>query len=162
MHVKQPHLIQNYNQFMGGVDLYGAYLSSLFGRKKWYWMALVNYIRVLQLAAFKFYGNYHNRKTAQFDFLWNIVIEISSKINNQTHITGPKRNPCLPQILDESHFSVNADIQGCCTYCKKMRMKYNKCNIFLHESFLCFYHFYENNILFGLFFKLSNKDKIDK
>ena len=66
-------------------------LHPCIGGKKWYWMALVNYIRVLQLVAFIFYDNCHNRKTAQLDFLWNIVIEISSKMNNRTHNRTKKK-----------------------------------------------------------------------
>ena len=56
--VPQPHLIRHYNLYMDGVDLLDGYLNNLrpcIGGKKWYWVQLINCVRLMQVAAFRFF-----------------------------------------------------------------------------------------------------------
>ena len=48
--VAQPNLICQYNCYMSGVDQLDGYLNNLrpcIGRKKWYWVQMINMIRIL-------------------------------------------------------------------------------------------------------------------
>ena len=51
----QPSFIRQYNEHMDGVDQLDSYLNNLrpfIGGEKWYWMQLINFTRVMQVAAF--------------------------------------------------------------------------------------------------------------
>ena len=65
INVPQPHLIRKYNAYMGGVDQLDGYLNNLrpcIGGKKWYWIQLINLVRLLQVAAYRFFVNCILRK----------------------------------------------------------------------------------------------------
>ena len=56
IHVSQPAMIDDHNGHMGGVDIFDGYLANLrpcIGGKKWYWMPMINCVRLLQVAAFR-------------------------------------------------------------------------------------------------------------
>ena len=64
--VAQPNLIRQYNCYMGGVDQHDGYLNNLrpcIGGKKWYWVQMINMIRILQVAAYRFYCQLHPEKS---------------------------------------------------------------------------------------------------
>ena len=63
--VPQPNLIRMYNAYMGGVDQLDGYLNNLrpcIGRKKWYWMQLINLVRLMQVAVFHFFSHLPREK----------------------------------------------------------------------------------------------------
>src|ERR1700761_927966 len=60
--VKQPFLIKQYNQGMGGMDLLGSMLSSYRPRlrsKKWWWNLFSNGLNMAVVAAYPFYQYLH-------------------------------------------------------------------------------------------------------
>ena len=75
--VSQPHLIRKYNAYMGGVDQLDIYLNNLrpcIGSKKWYWVQLINQVRLLQVAAFCIFCHLHpGKKISQLEFVRAIV-----------------------------------------------------------------------------------------
>ena len=77
--ILQPYLIRQYNGHMGGVDQLDSYLNNLrpcIGGEKWYWMQLINFVRVMQVAAFRLYSMIHpDEKLFQLGFIRSFVRE---------------------------------------------------------------------------------------
>ena len=56
----QPHAVQKYNQYMGGIDQLDGFVNNmhpLTGGKKWYWMQMINLVQSLQVGSYHFYVN---------------------------------------------------------------------------------------------------------
>ena len=75
--VAQPNLIRQYNCYMVGVDQLDGYLNNLrpcIAGKKWYWVQMINMIRIPQVAAYRFYCQLHpEKRVSQLDFICSLV-----------------------------------------------------------------------------------------
>ena len=73
------HVIRKYNTHMGGIDQLDGYLNNLrpcIGGKKWYWTQLINLVRLLQVAAFRFFCRLHpEKKVSQLEFVRAVVYQ---------------------------------------------------------------------------------------
>lgn len=138
INVPQPHVICKYNRYMGGVDLLDGFLNNMrpaVGGKKWYWMQMINLVRLLQVAAFRFYVNL-GHETSQLDFLRDIVH--SHVTQRQSH----SRSTAVPRMTDMqvSHY-LTAVTQGRCRQCRKnCRLQCEACGVRLHQNCFANYH----------------------
>ena len=98
--VTQPNLIWKYNSYMGGVGQLDSCLNNLrpcIGGKKWYWAQLINMVRVLQVAAYRFYCLLHSHKrVSQLDFLRNIVHQYVRTDRTALRKNYPSPTLCQP------------------------------------------------------------------
>ena len=56
INIKQPHMISNYNKYMGGVDLLDQFLSTYrtqLQSKKWWWNIFSNFLNLTVVAAWR-------------------------------------------------------------------------------------------------------------
>lgn len=146
--VNQPAMIATYNHHMGGVDLLDGYLANMrpcIGGKKWYWMPLVNTVRLLQVAAYRAYVNLDHPGTSQLEFLRMVVAEsVAGFTRNPGNRAGRQCALVVPRLLTEDHIPVPSEKQGRCRVCKSnSRMKCSICNVQVHEKFSCFIKLHE-------------------
>ena len=140
--VPQPHLVKKYNAHMGGVDLLDGYLNNLrpcIGGKKWYRTQLINFVRIMQVAAYRFYCHLHpEKRVSQIDFVRSIVHQYV-----RYDRTAQKINVSIPNLVSRDtngHF-LQAHSQGRCKYCQKnCRMICPTCNVRLHVNCFPLYH----------------------
>lgn len=139
----QPLMIRKYNAHMGGVDQLDAYLNNLrpcIGGKKWYWMQLINLVRLLQVAAFRLFNNLHpDKKVSQLSYLRALVHQyIRFDRKNERFV-----NTSMPRLVSRNtngHF-LESSSQGRCKYCmKNCRMVCSACNVRLHNKCFPLYH----------------------
>ena len=147
IHVPQPAMICNYNGHMGGVDVLDGFLANLrpcIGGKKWYWMPLINCLRLLQVAAFRAYVALGHNKISQLEFLRSVVkMAISETTLSTPSRPGKRRASVLPRRLTEDHIPTPAEKQGRCSFCKKnTRMQCSLCDVLLHQNAVCFNGFH--------------------
>ena len=140
--MQQPYLIKKYNAHMGGVDQLDGYLNNLrpcIGGKKWYWMQLINLVRLLQTAAFRLYNKLHpEKKVSQLCFLHSLVHQYVTFDRQQARLNISQ--PRLVSRDTNGHF-LETHTQGRCKYCKKnCRLICNACNVRLHSQCFPLYH----------------------
>ena len=136
--VPQPDCIKRYNLHMEGVDLLDSYLNNLrpsIGGKKWYWTQLVNFLRQLQVAAYRLYSRLHpEEKIVQLNFLRNVVHQYKQLQRNSTPVQ-PDEARLVPMLVNNHILA--PFIQGRCKVCRKNTKKgCLACNVRLHEK--CF------------------------
>ena len=141
--VHQPAQIGSYNAHMGGVDILDGYLANLrpcIGGKKWYWMPLINIIRLLQVAAYRSYVSLDHPQTSQLEFVRHIVAETVTRLQTRSATrTGQRSSLIIPRGLTDEHVPVPAESQGRCVACStNTRMKCSICEVRVHEKFQCF------------------------
>ena len=137
----QPDCIKKYNSHMGGVDQLDSYLNNLrpsIGGNKWYWTQLVNWIRLLQVAAFRLLSRLHpDEKVSQLVFLRGIVHQY---IRFQSSIPISPDDARLVQMAVNSH-ALAPFTQGRCKVCQKNTKKgCQACNVRLHERCFPLFH----------------------
>ena len=114
------------------------------GGKKWYWMPLINCLRLLQVAAFRAYVALGHSKISQLEFLRSVVqMSVPETTLYTPSRPGRRRASVLPRRLTEDHIPEPAKKQGRCSFCKKnTRMKCFLCDFLLHQSAVCFNGFH--------------------
>ena len=125
---------------MGGVNQLDGYLNNLrpcIGGKKWYWMQLINLVRLLQVSAFRLFCHLHREKRFQSWSLYELL-----SINMLDLIAKPKdwmsafRISC-PLL---GHYLAKQS-QESCKFCQKNCLLIcNACNVRLHLEFLTLHH----------------------
>ena len=124
IHVPQPAMICNYNGHMGGVDVLDGYLANLrpcIGGKKWYWMPLINCLRLLQVAAFRAYVALGHSKTSQLQFLRSIVqMAVSETTLYTASRPGKRKASILPRRLTEDHIPEPAESNVAVVFARKI------------------------------------------
>ena len=123
---------------MGGVDLLDSYLNNLrpsIGGKKWYWTQLVNFLRLLQVAAYRLYSRLHpEEKIGELNFLRNVVHQYIQLQRNSTPVQ-PDEARLVPMLVNNHILAPFT--QGRCKVCRKNTKKgCLACNVRLHEK--CF------------------------
>ena len=144
--VSQPHLVAKYNKHMGGVDQLDNYLNNLrpaIGGKKWYWMQMINLIRLLQVAAYRLYSRLHSdQKISQQQFLRDIVKTYVQSVKGKYAHIEPDGRRMVPMEVN-GHFAIPAKKQGRCRICKSNTTKAcAACNVNLHSNKDCFAKFH--------------------
>ena len=136
--VPQPHLIRKYNVYMVGVDQLDGYLKNLrpcIGGKKWYWMQLINLVRLLQVAAFC--HPHQEKKVSQLEFVRTIVHQYV-RFDRKTG----RLNVSIPNLVSKStngHYLAKQS-QGRCKFCQKnCRLICNACSVRLHLECFALY-----------------------
>ena len=75
--VKQPHLIKQYNEGMGGVDLMdrllGTYRPRILG-KKWYWPLFLNALNISVVAAWRIHTQFTDNNLSHLEFRSNVSL----------------------------------------------------------------------------------------
>ena len=110
----QPFLIRRCNEHMGGVDQLDSYLNNLhhyIGGKKWYWMQLINFFRVMQVAAIQLYSMIHpDEKISQLVFIRGLVREyIQNKRSTELILLDIRR---LVPPSANNHFLVSFTLRA--------------------------------------------------
>lgn len=141
VHVMQPHLIHQYNQFVGGVDLLdwllGAYRPSI-KAKKWWFPLFANAVNVSVVAAWRLFCALHPLGSAGYkshlQFLREIIVGLLKKETLQKK--GGHHVPLLDDIrYDNVEHPREITTQGRCYVCKKnTKIKCAKCNVRLHRD----------------------------
>ena len=139
--VLQPHLIWNYHAYIGRggggvgrVDQLDVYLNNLrpcTRGKKWYWMQLINLVRLLQVAAFRIFCHLHpEKKILQLEFVRDIVHQYV-RFDRKTK----RLNVSIPNLVSKStneHYLAKQS-QARCKFCQKnCRLICNASNVRLH------------------------------
>ena len=140
--VPQPHLIQKYNAYIGGVDQLDGYLNNLrpcIGVKKWYWMQLINLVRLLQVVPFCIFCHFHpEKKVSQLEFVRAIVYQYV-RFDRKTE----RLNVRIPNLVSKStngHYLAKQR-QGRCKFCQKnCSLICNACNVRLQLECFPLYH----------------------
>ena len=114
-------------------------LRSCIGGKKWYWIQLINLIRLLQVAAFRLFHHLNpEKKIIQLQFLRNLVYQYAA-----VEINKPRSNSSIPRIISRDsngHFLTSAT-QGRCKVCQKnYRLICEKCRVHMHQQYFHFHH----------------------
>lgn len=144
--VPQPHLIHEYNQRMGGVDLFDNAMNNYRIRvrgKKWYWPLLTNALDVAMVNAWKLHcmcRRYEKHQPEhQFEFRVQIVEAIVSNQKSSGHpgrsiITAAEMAKRTDRV---DHLISRLDSRRRCRHCNvKTEFGCAKCNANLHAK--CF------------------------
>ncbi len=149
-----PKLIQEYNSYMGGVDLLDKQVSLYRIRirsKKWWWplftqmidIAVVNTWRIYQVA------NSEEKYASCLQTRRRIVLYyLSKRTSSVPKRPGPQASKLMGGRVNDSirldegnHFIMTRDTQRICASCKKKTKKYcTRCDVPLHE--VCFQKFH--------------------
>ena len=139
--VPQPHLLNLYNQGMGGIDLMDRLLGSyrpMIRAKKCWWPLMTNLLNISVVAAWRFYCALHpeDKKMTHLDFRREIVLVLMKSEEKRMRASGGTHCD-LPQ--DVRYDGINHDPaptqQGRCVVCQKnTRSQCAKCKIRLHYS----------------------------
>lgn len=80
IHIPQPHMISEYDKFMGGVDQQDNgvvnYRINIRGKKWWWWPLFVNVIDSVIVNAWKLFQHSHNTKIPQLDFRSHTAVSL--------------------------------------------------------------------------------------
>ena len=141
--VQQPSMIATYNAHMGSVDVLDGYLANLrssIGGKKWYWMPMINILRLLQVAAYRFYVALGHSSVSQIDFLQELVHEAVRGFSLKSITRTGSHRIVASLSISEQHMPIPVVKQGRCRVCKKnCRSMCSICGLLAHEKFWCFY-----------------------
>jgi len=139
--VQQPYLIRQYNEFMGGVDLFDRLLSSyrpMMRGKKWWWPLLLNILNAAVVAGWRLHCHIMGAKAlSHLEFRRQVTLTlIKSPSYNRTQLGGGPQGslPVTVQHDGDGHIRVRCD-QGRCRVCQKnTRVMCKKCNARLHTD----------------------------
>jgi len=139
--VQQPHIIRQYNEFMGGVDLFDRLLSSyrpMLRGKKWWWPLLLNVVNVAVVAGWRLHCQiFGPRALSHLEFRRQVTLALIKSPNyTRTQLGGgPQgKQPATVQYDGEGHIRAPCD-QGRCRVCQKnTRIMCLKCKARLHTD----------------------------
>lgn len=128
MNVVQPHVIQKCNRYIGGLDQLDGFLINMrpaIDGRKWYQMQMNNYLRFLQVGAYRFHVNL-GHQTSKLNFLGDIVDSHVTQRQSLTHVTFvPRMND-----MEVKHY-LNSVTQGRCRHCRKNQIYVAKLVVFV-------------------------------
>lgn len=161
--LEQPHLIQQYNQRMGGVDLFDNAMNNYriqVRGKKWYWPLLTNAMDAAMVNAWKLHCICRKSEGAplmsQLNFRVSVVEALITITENRGHVY---RNVTNAQIMTKrmdkfDHIIGKIGKRGRCGQCGgKTEYGCKKCHANLHPK-NCFAQFHDGTP--------KNIDKIKK
>ena len=139
--VQQPYLIRQYNDFMGGVDLFDRLLSSyrpMLRGKKWWWPLLLNVINAAVVAAWRLHCHiFGDKAMSHLEFRRQVTLTLIKSPNyDRTKLGGGPQGtlPATVQHDGDGHIRVPCD-QGRCRVCQKnTRIMCLKCKARLHTD----------------------------
>ena len=155
--VKQPNLIHEYNQHMGGVDLVDGAIAvyrPALRWNKWYGTLVINVFGLLRVASWRMYRNCTRSNVDQLTYTREIAMELLKNPRQQE--PGPDEGPGpgpdnrpgpssgrvrVVSKLPGNHYIVPAERQGRCKQClKNTRTMCNVCDVRLHSHCSQQYH----------------------
>lgn len=139
--VQQPYVVKQYNDFMGGVDLFDRLLSSyrpMIRGKKWWWPLFLNVINAAVVAAWRLHCQIFGSKAlSHLEFRRQVTLTLIKSPNYERTQLGGGPHGSLPvtvQYDGSDHVRVPCD-QGRCRVCQKnTRVMCLKCKARLHTD----------------------------
>lgn len=123
--VQQPYIIQQYNDFMGGVDLFDRLLSSyrpMTRGKKWWWLLLPNALNAAVVAGWRLHCYIFGTKAlSHLEFRRQVALTLIKSSNyERTQLGGGPQGslPVTVQYDGDGHIRAPCD-QGRCRVCQK-------------------------------------------
>lgn len=152
INIEQPHLIHQYNQRMGGVDLFDNGMNNYRIRirgKKWYWPLLTNALDAAMVNAWKLHCMFRKIENLpimnQFDFRVSVVEALVTIPENRARCSGKVviNSQLMARRLDKyDHIIEKIGKRGRCGQCGgKTEFGCVKCEINLHPKD-CFAQFH--------------------
>ena len=136
--VKQPHLIKQYNEGMGGVDLMdrllGSYRPRILG-KKWYWPLFLNALNISVVAGWRIHTKFTDNNLSHLEFRSKVSLCLFKSVPSSTSFKRPRMSS-FPDNVRFDGFEHNKVryTQGRCIVCKKKNTMYQcaRCLVHLH------------------------------
>lgn len=122
--VKQPHLIKQYNEGMGGVDLMdrllGSYRPRILG-KKWYWPLFLNALNISVVAGWRIHTKFTDNNLSHLEFRSKVSLCLLKSVPSSTSFKRPRMSS-FPDNVRFDGFEHNKVryTQGRCIVCKKI------------------------------------------
>lgn len=148
IHIEQPHIVNQYNQHMGGVDRcdenISLYRTSVRG-KKWYFPLISNCIDLAVQNAWQLHKLVYNGKLDHLAFRRQVALALlqANKKDNNNRSTGrPSVNENMGIRYDNiGHFVIPQVSQTRCRLCHaKTTTRCVKCDVGLHVKCFIMYH----------------------
>jgi len=138
--VKQPLVVRQYNESMGGVDLFDRLLSSYrptIRGKKWWWPLFVHAINVTVVAAWRIHCQFANSKD-HLTFRREIartLLKTPLDIERSVMSSDLRSNPPTAVRYDDGDHVVGKVTQGRCRVCcKNTTLSCVRCTVRLHRE----------------------------
>lgn len=140
--IKQPHIIKQYNEHMGGVDLMDRLLGSyrpMIRGKKWWWPLFLNALNISVVAAWKVHCNVSADKMDHLSFRRSVTLSLlkfdeTSYVRKQVGGGATANLPNSVRFDGVGHHKITCS-QGRCKICQKnARYKCSKCDVRLHSD----------------------------
>ena len=135
--VKQPHLIKQYNEGMGGVDLMdrllGSYRPRILG-KKWYWSLFLNALNTSVVAAWRIHTKFADNNLSHLDFRSEVSLCLLKSVPSRTSFKRPRMSSFPDDVRFDGfdHYKAKTTT-GRCKVCKKnTNYQCTKCLVRLH------------------------------
>lgn len=139
--VHQPYLISQYNEFMGGVDLFDRLLSSyrpMIRGKKWWWPLCVNVLNAAVVAGWRLHCQVSGASAlSHLEFRRQVTLTLIKSPNYaRAQLGGGPQGPLPATVQYDGHGHIRAPCdQGRCRVCQKnTRVMCLKCNARLHTD----------------------------
>lgn len=135
--IQQPSIFQNYNRFMGGVDLHDQAVNNYrisIRSKKWWWMLFTNMINMTVVNAWRLFQVANNESMGLLEFERMIVRHYLSCHNKSTYtkLRPIGQLPISVRMEGAGHFPQKLDKQLRCTQCHlRARWSCSRCKVTL-------------------------------
>ena len=139
MYITQPHVVNVYNRYMGGVDLLDCFLREyrprLRSKKWWWWCLFANFLNMPVVAGWQIH-KLVGGTLSHLEFRRQIVRTLLGKVLDKAARPGPSRMPVDSIRLSGTlHVCIPAGKQGRCKQCKSnTRSKCQLCDVLLHHG----------------------------
>ena len=144
INITQPRMVESYNKYMGGVDLFHRFLSEYRPRlrsKKWWWCLFANFLNMSVVAAWRLHKEIGGTMN-HLQFRREIVRTLLGRVPDKSCRPGPSGMPVDSIRFSGSvHICVSAGKQERCKLCKKNTMTMcNRCEVLLHKKCSVIFH----------------------